>query len=200
VPNKTTPPKKKDGKLQKTLIVLLNTNMLPKWNDVKIAALSPSSILTAETTTTTSLSAPSMSKQLSPSFSTPTKTKSPSSMSSDVMKKLKFSPDVKNVAKKPAFLINFCNRDHVEIKCLKYLKHFVDLPINQKGQLTFLLNQFQAKEIQASFYQMIGKVGGVATSAFLPMAMRKTKLINENLCLVYDHKSMMINTDKNTYR
>ena len=83
---------------------------------------------------------------------------------------------------------------------MKYLKHSVDLPLNEELQLTFLLNKFQANDIQASFYQLIGKVGGVAASTFLPMAMRKKKLIDEFLCLIYDHKSMMINTDKNSYR
>jgi hypothetical protein len=71
------------------------------------------------------------------------------------------------------YLIDFCNRDHVKLECLKYLKHSVDLPLNEELQLTFLLNKFQANYIQASFYQLIGKVGGVAASVFLPMATRK---------------------------
>jgi hypothetical protein len=66
--------------------------------------------------------------------------------------------------------------------------------------MMFLMNKFQANDIQASFYQLIGMVGGVAASAFLPMAKRKKKLIDEFLCLIYDHKSMMINTDKNSYQ
>jgi hypothetical protein len=71
------------------------------------------------------------------------------------------------------YLIDFCNRNHVKLKCLKYLKHSVDLPLNKELQLTFLLNKFQANENQASFYQLIGKVGGIAATAFLPMATRK---------------------------
>jgi len=94
-------------------------------------------------------------------------------MTNDVKKKLKFSPDADIGAKKQAFLINFCNRDEVKIECLKYLKHAVDLPINQESQLTFLLNHFQARDIQASFYKLIGEVGGVATSAFIPMSAQK---------------------------
>jgi hypothetical protein len=96
------------------------------------------------------------------------------------MKKLKFLPAVKSNTKKPGYLIDFCNRDHVKIECMKYLKHSVDLPLNEDLQLTFLLNKFQANNIQASFYQLIGKVGGVAASAFLPMATRKKKLIDES--------------------
>ena len=96
--------------------------------------------------------------------------------SSIVKKKLNFSPKAKIGAKKHAFMINFCDRDEVKIKCLKYLKHTVDIPINQEGQLTFLLNQFQARDIQASFYKLIGEVGGVASSAFIPMSSQKKKL------------------------
>ncbi len=54
------------------------------------------------------------------------------------------------------------------------------------------MNKFQANDIQASFYQLIGKVGGVAASAFLPMATRKKKLIDEFLCLIYDHKRLVL--------
>ncbi len=120
-------------------------------------------------------------------------------MSIAVKKKLKFSPESNNGEKKQAFLINLCNRNEVKIKCLKYLKHAVDLPINQESQLTFLLNQFQARDIQASFYKLIGEVGGVASSAFTPMSLQNKKLINEFLCLIYDHKSMLINTVEQLY-
>jgi len=118
----------------------------------------------------------------------------------DVKKKLKFSPDADISAKKQAFLINnFCDRDEVKIECLKYLKHAVDLPIDQESQLTFLLNQFQARDIQASFYKLIGEVGGVATSVFIPMSTQK-KMVNEFLRLIYDHKYILIDTVKQSYR
>jgi hypothetical protein len=94
-------------------------------------------------------------------------------MSITVKKKLKFSPKSNNCTKKQAFLINSCDRNEVKIECLKYLKHTANLPINQENQLTFLLNQFQARDIQASFYKLIGKVGGVASSAFTPMSSQK---------------------------
>ena len=122
------------------------------------------------------------------------------SKSSIAKKKLKFSPEANIGAKKHAFMINFCDRDEVKIECLKYMKHAVDLPIDQESQLTFLLNQFQARDIQASFYKLIGEVGGVASSAFIPMPSQKKKLINEFLRLIYDHKSMLINTVEHSYR
>jgi hypothetical protein len=121
-------------------------------------------------------------------------------MSNAAKKKLKFSPQSNNGPKKQAFLLNFCDRDEVKIECLKYVKHEADLPINQENQLTFLLNQFQVRDIQASFYKLIGEVGGVASSAFTPMSSQKKKLISEFLRLIYDHKSMLIDTDELSYR
>jgi hypothetical protein len=117
-----------------------------------------------------------------------------------VKKRLKISPQSNNCAKKQAFLINFCDRDEVKIECLKYLKHAANLPINQENQLTFLVNQFQVRDIQASFYKLIGKVGRVASSVFTPMSSQKKKMINEFLHLIYDHKSMLIDTVKQSYR
>jgi predicted carbohydrate-binding protein with CBM5 and CBM33 domain len=99
-------------------------------------------------------------------------------MTNAAKKKLKFSPEANIGAKKQAFIINFCDRDEVKIECLKYLKHAVDLPINQESQLTILLNQFQARDTQASFYKLIGEVGGVASSAFTPMSSQKKELMS----------------------
>ena len=113
------------------------------------------------------------SKKSTNTFHTPPAIDSNSSMSNAAKKKLKFSPQSNNCPKKQAFLLNFCDRDEVKIECLKYVKHEADLPINQENQLTFLLNQFQVRDIQASFYKLIGKVGGVASSVFTPMSSQK---------------------------
>ena len=122
-------------------------------------------------------------------------------MTNAVKKKIKFSPEANIGTKKQVFLINFCDRDEVNIECLKYLKHTVDLPINQESQLTFFLSQFQARDIQASFYKLIGKVGRVASSTFTtPMSSQKKKLIIEFLRLIYDQKSMLIDTVEQSYR
>ncbi len=139
------------------------------------------------------------SKKSTNTFHTPPTIGSNSSMSIAVKKKLKFSPQSNNCAKKQAFLLKFCDRDEVKIESLKYVKHEANLPINQENQLPFLLNQFQVRDIQASFYKLIGEVGGVASSAFTPMSSQK-KLINEFLCLIYDHKSMLIDTVELSYR
>jgi hypothetical protein len=66
--------------------------------------------------------------------------------------------------------------------------------------LTFLLNNLKLKDIQMAFIKLITIVDGAATTtAFLPMLSTKAKLVKDFLCLFYDHKSMMIDTDETSY-
>jgi hypothetical protein len=55
------------------------------------------------------------------------------------------------------------------------------------------------KDIQMAFIKLITIVGGAATTAFFPMPSTKAKLVKDFLCLIYNHKSMMINTDETSY-
>jgi hypothetical protein len=56
------------------------------------------------------------------------------------------------------------------------------------------------KDIQMASIKLITIVGGAASTAFLPMPSTKVKLVKDFLCLIYNHKSMMINTDETSYR
>jgi hypothetical protein len=102
-------------------------------------------------------------------------------------------------AKKEPYLIDFCNPIDVKSKCLKYLANASDLSLGQKSQLIFLLNNLKVKDIQMAFIKLIAIVGGAATTAFLPTPSTKVKLVKDFLCLIYDHKSMMIDTDETSY-
>jgi hypothetical protein len=101
--------------------------------------------------------------------------------------------------KKEPYLIDFCDPVDVKSKCLKYLLDASDLPVSQESQLTFLLNNRKVKDIQMAFIKLITIVGGAATTAFLPMPSTKAKLVKDFLCLIYNHKSMMIDTDETSY-
>ncbi len=105
----------------------------------------------------------------------------------------------RSMPKKEPYLIDFCNPIDVKSKCLKYLPDASDLPLGQESQLTFLLNNLKVKDIQMAFIKLITIVGGAATTAFLPMPSMKAKLVKDFLCLIYNHKSMMINTDETSY-
>ncbi len=103
-------------------------------------------------------------------------------------------------AKKELYLIDFCNPVDVKSECLKYLPDASDLPLGQESQLTFLLNNLKVKDIQMALIKLITIVGCAATTAFLPMPSTKAILVKDFLCLIYDHKSMMIDTDETSYR
>jgi hypothetical protein len=151
---------------------------------------SPASVLTVLTATTALL--------ISSSQSTMT-TSSKQSNSSNLARALDFG-NLPVHAKKEPYLIYFCNPVDVKSKCLKYLPDASDLPLGQKSQLTFLLNNLKVKDIQMAFIKLITIVEGAANTAFLPMPSMKAKLVKDFLCLIYDHKSMMINTDETSYQ
>ncbi len=51
-----------------------------------------------------------------------------------------------------------------------------------------------------AFIKLITIVGGSTPKAFLPIATTKSQIVKDFLCLIYDHKSMMIDTVKTSYR
>ncbi len=120
------------------------------------------------------------------------------SNSSNLVRALDFANLLDHTKKEP-YLIDFCNPVNVESECLKYLSDARDLPLGQESQLTFLLNNLKLKDIQMAFIKLITIVGCAATTAFLPMPSTKAKLVKDFLCLIYNHKSMMIDTDETSY-
>jgi hypothetical protein len=148
------------------------------------------SVSTASTATTVLL--------ISSSQSTTT-TSSKQSNSSNLARALDFG-NLPVHAKKEPYLIDFCDPVDVKSECLMYLPDTSDLPLGQESQLTFLLNNLKVKDVQMAFIKLITIVGGAATAAFLPMPSTKAKLMKDFLCLIYNHKSMMIDTDETSYR
>jgi hypothetical protein len=84
----------------------------------------------------------------------------------------------------------------------KILKHvsIKNLPATQEEQLSFLLGKYPASDIKTAFADTIGKVGKAARKAFYPLPLRKEKLINNFLDLIFDGKSMMVKNSKNSFR
>ncbi len=70
-----------------------------------------------------------------------------------------------------------------------------NLPVNQEGQLTFLLGKYQTFDIKTAFADAIGKVGTAARIIFYPLPLCKEKLIGSFLELIYDEKSIMVMVD-----
>jgi hypothetical protein len=152
--------------------------------------LSPASVSTAWTATTALLM---LSSQLT------TTTSSKQSNLSNLARTLDFG-NLPVHAKKEPYLIDFCNPVDVKSECLMYLPDASDLPLSQESQLTSPLNNLKVKDIQMVFIKLITIVGGAAITAFLPMPPTKAKLVKDFLCLIYNHKSMMIDTDETSYQ
>jgi hypothetical protein len=102
--------------------------------------------------------------------------------------------------KKSAEYIDFCDSAQVKNECLKYTTTATGLPSDQQTQISFLLNKFKPSAISTAFSMLIGKVGGSAPMVFFPLPSKKKELIEQFLCLIYDTKSMMINTELECYR
>jgi hypothetical protein len=101
---------------------------------------------------------------------------------------------------KPAYSVNFCNSSETLAECLKYVSDPESVPKHQESQLRFLLDQYKTNDIQTAFCQLIGKVGGSATIAFHPLPFQKNQLIKCFLALIYDTKSMLVDTSKNAFK
>jgi hypothetical protein len=102
--------------------------------------------------------------------------------------------------KKPAYTVNFCDSSDTLAECLKYVENPDDVPKDQESQLRFLLDQYKTTEVRTAFCQLIGKVGGLAVTAFHPLPIRKNQLIKCFLSLIYDTKSMLVDTSKDAFK
>jgi hypothetical protein len=102
--------------------------------------------------------------------------------------------------KKPAYSVNFCNSAETLAECFKYVTNPKSIPKDQELQLTFLLDQYKPNDLRIAFCQLIGKVGGSAMTAFQPLPNQKNQLIKSCLALIYDTKSMLVDTSKNALK
>jgi hypothetical protein len=82
-------------------------------------------------------------------------------------------------------------------ECLNYVSDPKSVPKDQESQLMFLLDQYKTNDIQTAFCRLIGKVGGLATTAFHPLPLfLNNQLIKCFLALIYNTKSMLVDTSK----
>jgi hypothetical protein len=111
-----------------------------------------------------------------------------------------FEVKMSTKTKKPAYCVNFCNSAETLAECLKYVTNPKSIPKDQELQCTFLLDQYKLNNLRNAFCQLIGKVGGSATMAFQPLPNQKNQLIKSFLALIYDTKSMLVDTSKNAFK
>jgi hypothetical protein len=76
---------------------------------------------------------------------------------------------ISSKVQKPAYSVNFCDSLETLAECLKYVSDPESVPKDQESQLRFLIDQYKTNNIQTAFCQLIGKVGGLATTGFHPL-------------------------------
>jgi hypothetical protein len=60
--------------------------------------------------------------------------------------------------------------------------------------------QFKPADIKVAFAALIGEVGGSAQTAFYPLSSQRAKLVESILQLVFNEKSMLVDTVKKWFR
>jgi hypothetical protein len=66
--------------------------------------------------------------------------------------------------------------------------------------ITILASQFKPVDIKVAFAVLIGKVGGSAQTAFYLLPSQIAKLVESFLQLVFNEKSMLVDTVKKPFR
>jgi hypothetical protein len=82
------------------------------------------------------------------------------------------------------------------MKCSKANK----IEQTQESMITFLVSQFKPLDIEVAFTALIGKVSGSAQIAFYPLPSQRAKLVESFLELVFNEKSMLVDTVKKPFR
>jgi hypothetical protein len=66
--------------------------------------------------------------------------------------------------------------------------------------ITFLASRFKPVDIKVAFAALIGPVGGSTQTAFYPLPSQRAKLVESFLELVFNEKSMLVDTGKESFR
>ncbi len=66
--------------------------------------------------------------------------------------------------------------------------------------ITFLASQFKPVDVKVAFAALIGKVGGSAQTVFYPLPSQRAKLVDSFLDLVFNEKSMFVDTVEKLFR
>ena len=164
----------------------------------KSAPSSPSGVVSTASSTLSTSPALSTSTMASSTLASNSHSTSPSSESSRP-RALDFSK-ARSVLTKEPYLIDFTDPEDVKAESIKYLNDPADLPLGQVNQLSFLVNKFKAQDLKMALVKLITIVGGLAPKAFHPIPTTKAGIVKDFLRLIFDHKSMMIDTAENSYR
>jgi hypothetical protein len=111
----------------------------------------------------------------------------------------KVSSEKLTLDKLNAYTIDWTDSRVTTLETMKYQKtNYIER--TQKSMINFLENQFKAVDIKVAFAALIGKVGGSALTAFYSLPSQRAILVVSFLELVFNEKSMLVDTVKKQFR
>ncbi len=85
-------------------------------------------------------------------------------------------------------------------KICKYESNKERIPKTTEDQLEFLMDKFSLPNLKSAHYVTAGKIGVDPTSVMLPFNAQKDAVVVLFIAMIYDHRSMMYDDTRNTYR
>jgi hypothetical protein len=98
-----------------------------------------------------------------------------------------------------AYAIYWTDSRVTTLETMKYQKAN-NIEQTQESMITFLANQFKPVDIKVAFAALNGKVGGSAQTAFYLLPSQRAKLVESFLELVFNEKSILVDTVKKLLR
>ena len=81
----------------------------------------------------------------------------------------------------------------------KYESQDDKIPKTQEDQLEYLMDKFSPTNLKAAYFVTSGKIGVDISSVMLPNKAQKDTVISY-IAMIYDHRSMMYDDTRSTYR
>ncbi len=85
-------------------------------------------------------------------------------------------------------------------KIPKYKSNKERIPKTTEDQLEFLMDKFSLPDLKSAYYVTTGKIRVDPTSVMLPYNPQKDAVVALFIAIIYDHRSMMYDDTRNTYR
>jgi hypothetical protein len=98
-----------------------------------------------------------------------------------------------------AYAINWSDSRVTTLETIKYQKAN-NIEQTQERMFIFLASQFKPVDIKVAFAVLIGKVGGSVQTVFYHLPSQRAKLVESFLELVFNEKSMLVDTVKKPFR
>jgi hypothetical protein len=111
----------------------------------------------------------------------------------------KVSGEKLTLGKLNAYAVDWTDSRVTTLETMKYQKAN-NIELTQESMITFLASEFKPVDIKVAFAALIGKVGGSALTAFYLLLSQRAKLEESYLELVFNEKSMLVDTVKEPFR